>query len=495
MISRLRRVLVPLLGLLLLGPGAVALTDTDADGIPDAGDDCPDLANPSQEDRDGDGLGDACDPYSAAQECVGSDWQPGALPVVTASCDRDGAAACTAEDVNLALLECSRLGGCILQLLAETYTDVAINIQGSNSWTDPPHGCQPEMSHCLTAPFPNGLVIQGHGSRSVLRSPLFSGGEVPYPILRLYRRPDIRFRMRNLTLDGDKERQDSLTLPTSAWHHAGFETSNYFVSLPRNRSGCIHNVVAQNLLSAGLSFGDVENWVFEYNTVRDIGCHDTFTPCPGIRDTVPVAPMSNGYRAEGYGIGPGSGSADLIYRGNRLTRITKYSLYFKGSNDGSYLVDGGVMEDNRITGSGTRGIYVAGLKNGRISNNWVEEGSNFMADGLLHNDEVSAFSGAGRVEDSRFADNQIRNNAGPALSYQAVGSGVGFSNTHISGGCKLRNPSTCNSPGAPNPGRCYDRAEVSIFQSSGHVRFENTAISDSLCRFVLWTQPEVETVD
>jgi thermitase len=42
--------------------------DRDADGIPNATDDCPDLANPEQVDSDGDGVGDACDatPYPPA---------------------------------------------------------------------------------------------------------------------------------------------------------------------------------------------------------------------------------------------------------------------------------------------------------------------------------------------------------------------------------------------------------------------------------------------
>ena len=36
--------------------------DTDQDGIPDEADNCPDTPNPDQEDADGDGVGDACEP-------------------------------------------------------------------------------------------------------------------------------------------------------------------------------------------------------------------------------------------------------------------------------------------------------------------------------------------------------------------------------------------------------------------------------------------------
>ena len=37
-------------------------TDADGDGVADAVDNCPEVANPDQLDSDGDGVGDACDP-------------------------------------------------------------------------------------------------------------------------------------------------------------------------------------------------------------------------------------------------------------------------------------------------------------------------------------------------------------------------------------------------------------------------------------------------
>lgn len=64
--------------------------DADRDGMSDEQDNCPDLANPSQADADGDGLGDACDPQPGIPSAEPSPGRRTSTPV--ADMDMDGIA-------------------------------------------------------------------------------------------------------------------------------------------------------------------------------------------------------------------------------------------------------------------------------------------------------------------------------------------------------------------------------------------------------------------
>jgi hypothetical protein len=54
--------------------GTIEPGDTDLDGLPDLTDNCPDDANPAQDDADGDGVGDACDNCPAVRNTLQADF-------------------------------------------------------------------------------------------------------------------------------------------------------------------------------------------------------------------------------------------------------------------------------------------------------------------------------------------------------------------------------------------------------------------------------------
>ncbi len=68
--------------------------DSDGDGIPDTGDNCPDVFNPDQADGDGDGIGDACDDIS--DSCTAAvELCPGTVMGSNVGATNDGSSSCS----------------------------------------------------------------------------------------------------------------------------------------------------------------------------------------------------------------------------------------------------------------------------------------------------------------------------------------------------------------------------------------------------------------
>ncbi|MFC1592102.1 C13 family peptidase, partial [Thermodesulfobacteriota bacterium] len=65
------------------------VSDADSDGVPDESDNCPDVANPDQADRDGDGIGDYCDARTLRGHVSGDQVSNVALGLWRLSCGGD----------------------------------------------------------------------------------------------------------------------------------------------------------------------------------------------------------------------------------------------------------------------------------------------------------------------------------------------------------------------------------------------------------------------
>lgn len=113
-------------------------TDTDNDGISDACDNCPNVANPDQTDSDGDGIGDACD--ATIISGVVQDAQGNAVQDVQLTADNDGGSATSGSDGIYALTVPIGWSGTVTAFKAgwyilpgsRSYTNVTLNREGQD---------------------------------------------------------------------------------------------------------------------------------------------------------------------------------------------------------------------------------------------------------------------------------------------------------------------------------------------------------------------------
>jgi hypothetical protein len=411
------------------------------------------------------------------EECAGQPAVSASLPVVAIG-DLDADARYTGKDIALALAECAQLGGCLLEALPVTYDDVSISISNGD-----PAACEPSPLHCLGPglSFPNGLVIQGHGSRSVFRSPLWPQGYArPAPLLQLWKRPDIELRIRNLVLDGRKAEQGEPALAPTTWQHAGFASWNQWGDhTQRNTGGCLHGLSVRNFFNRGVFLGDTAGWIVEENEISDVGCYEGVTSCPLLRKW-----DSPGLVA-GYGVLAVAFNDDLTIRRNELRRIGKYSIGLKasGTSQESPLLRPRVL-DNAITEAGSVGILAAGLVDGLIRGNRIQS---TQRPGL-HPAYFNSFGMEvlGLIENSVFVENEILGSAGIGLNWQASGTGNLLAENRIDGSCREKNPDTCASCD-DGPGLCcYNYPDLNVGNGAdGDLRLAHNQVTNSQCAMPL----------
>jgi hypothetical protein len=372
---------------------------------------------------------------------------PGSLPTVAIG-DLDGNGRYTGDDVWAALQRCSKLGGCVLEAEPVTYDDVAIGLYGhpDEAWICKHWSfliCQP------MPPFPNGIVLHGHGSATVFRSPLWKTPYNPSPILALWHAAGPQLRFRNFVLDGRKREQrdpkPGVNNSNNDWRHYGLDITHAFGPDHSRRypNGCVRNVTARDLFKMGLNVDHVRNWRIESNHVQDVGCWTGITDCPLLTIPEHMPPPGwgcAGFQVPGYGIYVDLYTDDTRVVDNDVTRVTKYGIGIKGGNEGTAPITRVLLAENRITNVGVLGIFLAGLVDGVVEHNLVDGTHAYgCRDGWAWNSWGIQTNGTLRA--TRVANNVLRNLAGVGIGSNAAGTGLVFADNRIDNVCVERNAS------------------------------------------------------
>jgi hypothetical protein len=428
--------------------------------------------------------------FTLPPQCAGGDAPPGneaqgSLPTVVIG-DLDGDGRYTGEDVWKALHRCSELGGCVLEALPVTYDDVSITFYkpGGGPAGDSFPCTAWKTVHCAPMlPFPKGLVIQGHGSATVFRTPVWKTPYRPAAVFEFWHVPGVQLRFRNFTMDGRKREQPDPATgvnDVAGWRHRGIDVTNYF-SPDRNEkypNGCVHNVTAREFMLSGIEVDHAKNWRIEYNHIADIGCWKGLTDCPLLKipDTNPPPGWGcDGFKGGGYGIMLEAWSDDTRIVHNDVTRVGKYAMGAKGGGDGvSNPIQRLILSDNRITDVGDVGIFVAGLADSVIENNLVDgthqygcrNGGGWATWGIETH---------GVMQRAQVRNNTLRNLAGVGIGSNAVADGLVFADNTVDNTCLERNAKVESVQGAIQIGD----------GSAGSYTLSNNRVTNNHCSMAL----------
>jgi hypothetical protein len=303
-------------------------------------------------------------------------------------------------------------------------------------------------------PFPKGLVIEGHGSRTVFRSPVWQTPYRPSPVFEFWHAPGVQLRFRNFVLDGRKREQPDPAVgvnDVAGWRHKGLDVTAYFGPDHSKRypDGCVHNVTARDFMLSGIDVDHVKNWRIEYSRAHDIGCWKGISDCPRLTvpDTNPPPAWGcDGHKSGGYGIVVQNYADDVLVAHNEVSRTTKYGYGFKGGADGTDPIRRLRAHDNRAVNVGSVGIFVAGTIDSVIENNLVDGTQPGCRKGGAWNSW--GLQTHGTVTRTRIQGNTLRNLAAVGIGSNAVADELVFANNTIENSCVERNAKVESMQGA-----------------------------------------------
>lgn len=322
------------------------------------------------------------------------------------------------DDVEAALAACvdeNPLGGCIIELEAQTYTDVQIEIPAQVT------------------------EFRGQGDASVLLGP---ASPAPGPIiLREPRDQGFATKFHDFKVDGNK--QNLTSAPTEHNCIRIEDATNATLT-----DGEVYNVTCESVAHEGFLLDDAPRWSITSNTFRYLGCYDPTGTAedpwsPGGIDSdlmgcgswaagEPDESNQPGRVTNGVGIEIGRNSDDVVITGNVIEYVTKIGIQgidSSGAAESSYP-EGGLVSENTVRWAGSVGIAMVRTTGWTVSSNTIEDTTADWQFGNTGQGIACSFAGRGNL----FDGNTTTRTGGPGLD---VGCGCGLA-------IGAAEPHTCN---------------------------------------------------